>query len=357
MVDNFLFIKRLVLGLLLVVVVVVDGFSLSSPTPSSPVVLSDELRKEVQSQNPNEDNPPVYDFQQEKILQHMASDETLSLYPSLITHKHYETWSLDDVFPGLDFSDKFNTQHKFRSELRNAIRYDMISDTSIYRFNDEQQKENELAQNKQLIGYWKKEQDDDSSSSAANRMIMTTKVLQEYIGSNSPTGDEFMEKIGSLSKSTVSPHHWMDVVNVGCYQNFQVGMKENHFFHQDYGELDEPHSDNHHVFFGFPPSNNYVGTGVFPHLILLKYEQWRTGDSVAYEYTNNRVPKGDPDQPTPFEFNPNDHEDEKNRLLLEKYVVRPMYKPGQSEIITFRDVDVLHSSPDIQYRESVMRFG
>ena len=39
-----------------------------------------------------------------------------------------------------------------------------------------------------------------------------------------------------------------------------------------------------------------------------------------------------------------------------EYIVRPRYAAGR-EIIVFRDVDVLHSTPDIQYRTSIMRFG
>jgi hypothetical protein len=39
----------------------------------------------------------------------------------------------------------------------------------------------------------------------------------------------------------------------------------------------------------------------------------------------------------------------------EQYIVRPKFAEGR-EIIVYRDVDVLHSSPDVAYRASVMRF-
>jgi len=39
----------------------------------------------------------------------------------------------------------------------------------------------------------------------------------------------------------------------------------------------------------------------------------------------------------------------------QKYIVRPVFGLGK-EILRYRDVDVLHSAPDVQYRSSVMRF-
>lgn len=39
----------------------------------------------------------------------------------------------------------------------------------------------------------------------------------------------------------------------------------------------------------------------------------------------------------------------------EEFIVRPIYEPGK-EIIRYRDVDVLHSAPDVTYRTSIMRF-
>ena len=39
----------------------------------------------------------------------------------------------------------------------------------------------------------------------------------------------------------------------------------------------------------------------------------------------------------------------------DKYIVQPRFAIG-SEIIMFRDIDTLHSAPDVAYRASVMRF-
>jgi hypothetical protein len=36
-------------------------------------------------------------------------------------------------------------------------------------------------------------------------------------------------------------------------------------------------------------------------------------------------------------------------------IVRPCFGPGK-ELLVYRDIDVLHSAPDVTYRTSVMRF-
>jgi hypothetical protein len=43
-----------------------------------------------------------------------------------------------------------------------------------------------------------------------------------------------------------------------------------------------------------------------------------------------------------------------NQDIDDEYIVRPKFAEGQ-EIIAYRDVHVLHSSPDVAYRTSVMR--
>ena len=82
---------------------------------------------------------------------------------------------------------------------------------------------------------------------------------------------------------------------------------------------------------GFPIENDYVGGGVFSHLVKLEKEQWAKEDHPAVEpvlYTH---------------------------AIDEKFIYRPQFAKGQ-EIIVYRDVDVLHSAPDVAYRSSVMRF-
>ena len=100
--------------------------------------LSDDLFTELQSQNPNED-APVYDYHTQGHLQALRPlDSTPTNPPLAIQHDHFETQSLDDLFPSLHFSNMFDSSALFRKELRNAIRHDMVFDdcSSIYGQND-----------------------------------------------------------------------------------------------------------------------------------------------------------------------------------------------------------------------------
>jgi len=226
-----------------------------------------------------------------------------------------------------------------------------------------EQRYQELAKNKPLIGYWKHDNDDSDSDLGATirtssiRMTNTTEILSRYLGPDAPTGDSFFEAIGSLCNSTQAPYHWTEVVGVAATQNSKMGDKTEHAWHQDYGHLEDrrtpskedattirddgidshdsyPYQSNTHVFLAFPFEDNYHGTGVFSHLIKLKHEQWAKpkghlapGKSIFY-----------------------------TGIVPDQYIVRPRYVPG-SELVVFRDIDVLHSTPDIQYRTSIMRFG
>ena len=354
-------------------------------------LLNDDVRRELQSQNPNE-NAPAYDFYEtdrdderdhDKGADNFSSmteldERTLEDHKHTIRHDHFETRSLDDLFPNkesLGFSEKFNSCARFRNELRDAMRHDIIFDSNadggeriknqppIYSTMTNDQRYQELAKNKPLIGYWK--QDNDGSNSDATiptysiRMTNTTEILRRYLGPDAPTGDSFFEAIGSLCNSTQAPYHWTEVVGVAATQNSKMGDKTEHAWHQDYGHLEDrrtpskqdattirdcdngidchdsyPYQSNNHVFLAFPFEDNYHGTGVFSHLIKLKHEQWAKpkghlapGKSIFY-----------------------------TGIVPDRYIVRPRYVPG-SELIVFRDIDVLHSTPDIQYRTSIMRFG
>jgi len=92
------------------------------------------------------------------------------------------------------------------------------------------------------------------------------------------------------------------------------------------------------VLWGFPPENNYQGTGVFSHIIPLDYAFDDIINMNDVESTHHRM------EPVLYEG-----------TVDNKYIVRPLYESGK-ELLIYRDVDVLHSAPDVAYRTSVMRF-
>ena len=156
-------------------------------------------------------------------------------------------------------------------------------------------------------------------------MLKLTEVLQRYLGANAPTGDEFMDTIGSLCGSTPSTH-WIDIVGV-------LNRRVPHSWHQDTGRSPGG-GDTRTVLLGFPACDDYDGVGVFSHVVKLKREQWAAEDHPPNEPVLYGALDG---------------------VVEESQIARPRFAEGR-EIVTYRDVDVLHSSPDVAYRASVMRF-
>jgi hypothetical protein len=129
------------------------------------------------------------------------------------------------------------------------------------------------------------------------------------------------EAIGKLCGPKPSTH-WIDIYGV-------QDRKINHSWHLDFGK--SPESSTHTVLWGFPPEDHYQGCGVFSHLIPLQKECLAPDDHPRME-------------PVLFDG-----------TVDEQYIVRPTYEAGK-ELIMYRDIDVLHSAPDVTYRTSVMRF-
>ena len=257
----------------------------------------------IKSQQPNED-APTYEF-----------EDTLEQSTLIPDGSHLLSMSLDELFPNLQFSDKFNSDSEFRTSLRNAMREDIFDSTPAYSGMSEKARKMLLLPDSSLQGSWK-------CNDGSERMQTLTKVLKSNLGDAAPTGDEFMNKIGSLCGSKPSTH-WIDIVGV-------LDRCIPHSWHQDTGR--SANGDTFTVLLGFPKEDNYDGVGVFSHAVKLKYERVASDD-----HPNN--------EPVVYP----------GLSVDEKYIVRPRYAEG-NEILLFRDIDTIHSSPDVAFRASVMRF-
>ena len=247
----------------------------------------------------------------------------ISLQGELIEEPCFSFLSLDDLFgKELGLSAKFNSDVSFRRALRAAIRQDIFDSTPFYRNLSEKAASVLLLPDSSLEGSWRKPND----YGAEIRMKQTTKILAEAFddcnSSDIPTGDELLHKIGSLCGTRPSTH-LIDIYGV-------QDRKISHSWHQDSGRSPESSKT---VLWGFPAEDNYEGCGVFSHVLPLQYE-------CVAPHTHPRM------EPVLFEgFADSDN----------AHIVRPSYAPGR-ELLFYRDIDVLHSSPDVAYRTSVMRF-
>jgi hypothetical protein len=321
-----------------------------------------DVASEIEKQRPNEDAP----------LLTLPAATTFSLAgttPQRIEHSHIETYSLNALFPGLNMSELFASSTNFRSALRDAIRADMFDTTPSYHNLSEKARRVLLLPDTSLQGSWRckslpgqgrlwaREGDDgtvdsddattaaaatdsDATTSPPRRMTRLSQVLCEYLGPTAPNGDDFMDTIGSLcgNDSSAVTTHWMDIVGV-------LNRRVPHSWHQDTG-TSPAHSRT--VLLGFPPVDNYDGVGVFSHVIKLSHEQWKA--SAVEDDAVDQPPGRQLDQPIVYS-----NEDLQLHDSLEEFIVRPRFAMGR-EIIAYRDVDVLHSSPDVAYRMSLMRF-
>jgi hypothetical protein len=231
---------------------------------------------------------------------------------SRVPQPAFRFMSLDDVVPGLGFSETFNSCSDFRHAIRNSMRLDMFDATPQYHGLTDKAKAILLLPDSSLQGSWRTVGD--------NRMHRLTAVLKDGLGPNAPTGDQLMHAIGQICGSTPSTH-WIDIVGV-------LDRTLNHAWHQDSGRSP---GDSKTVLWGFPADDNYEGTGIFSHVLPLTRECIAPDDHPRME-------------PVLFQGSVSDD-----------FIVKPSYGRGR-ELLVYRDVDVLHSSPDVAFRTSVMRF-
>lgn len=238
-------------------------------------------------------------------------------------HEPWEFHSLNEICDGL--SEIFNADTDFRTHLRMAIRRDIFDTTPFYANLSEKATDVLLSPDSSLEGSWRKP---PAFADTQLRMVQTTQVLRDALGSKKAiTGDELMESIGALCGPDPSTH-FIDIYGV---QDRPI----NHSWHMDAGMAS---SRSRTVLWGFPrcgdddDNESYRGCGVFSHFVpLLK-------PCVAPE-SHPRM------EPLLFA----------GTLPDKSSIVRPLYAPGR-ELMVFRDIDSLHSAPDVTYRMSLMRF-
>lgn len=230
----------------------------------------------------------------------------------IVPQPAFRFMSLDDIFPGLGFSDSFNSRSDFRFAIRDSMRLDIFDATPQYQGLTEKAKSMLILPESSLQGSWR--------TPGVDRMGRLTKVLKDGLGSNAPSGDELMHTIGLLCGSNPSTH-WIDIVGV-------LDRKISHSWHQDAGRSP---GDSRTVLWGFSSEDNYEGTGVFSHVLPILRECIAPDDHPRME-------------PVLFQG-----------TVSDEYIVKPSYGKGR-ELLLYRDIDVLHSSPDVAYRTSVMRF-
>ena len=303
----------------------------------------------------------------------------------------FEYRSLDDVLSsvlrskGIDppedgslfsLSEKFNADTAFRNNLRSAIRLDVFETTPFYAKLPEKAKNILLLPDSSLEGSWRIPDEvvettdadptdvvDESGEEdpSVRRMKHTTRVLnqalKEHFDNNSDnnssdntkdnaestdddgyhrfrfTGDDLFRAIGAICGDGASTH-WIDIYGV---QDRAI----NHSWHLDAGRSPK---NCRTVLWGFPPEDHYRGTGVFSHIVSLEDPFGSTLDIVVDDDDDDSSGERPRMEPVLFEGSPG-----------EDFVSRPLYESGK-ELLIYRDIDVLHSAPDVAYRSSVMRF-
>ena len=363
-----------------------DGKLLTSRQTSNPEASKLDLRVSLDSQEQSFRcvTPGIVQCQEE--VHRPPSPFIYKSLDDLLSWSLAKQGIIQDV-PTISLSKIFNSNATFRTDLRNANRLDVFETTPFYANLPAKAKTVLLLPDSSLEGSWRKqipeqqqevaaeiskttktqgsEKDNDPSNlnqtitshqeedapsihTQVQRMKHTTRVLnralREHAYANNTnndqpnedstnsfrfTGDDLFEAIGSICGDGASTH-WIDIYGV-------QDRKVSHGWHLDAGRSP---NNCQTVLWGFPPENHYRGTGVFSHIVSL---QDPFGSTLGFE-TEEEGRERPRMEPVLFDGTPG-----------EEYVFRPLYEEGK-ELLIYRDIDVLHSAPDVAYRSSVMRF-
>jgi hypothetical protein len=221
--------------------------------------------------------------------------------------------SLDEVFPGSGLGEAWATNAELRHELRLALRADLFTPPSRW---SEKQVRFATDLGSACMVDWRRNPRGEHGDFGAFSAAFARHGVRL-------SGREFLQGMGALCGP--SPHgSLIDIV--------PLQRKVAHSWHQDSGIASST------VLLGFPARSGYEGGGVFSHHVKLSHPLRPThgevhGAVVEYERLDEPAPP-----PVPGEF-----------------ILRPLFGRDR-EIFISQDNTHLHSTPDVQLRESVWRF-
>jgi hypothetical protein len=216
---------------------------------------------------------------------------------------------LGELFPTCsNISKRFCTDGSFRNSLRDVIRCDLSDSNPTYQNLSKKAKSFLLQPETSVQGSWK--------------CVETPRLSQMFKKSfweKAPTGTELLQTIGDICGPNASSTHWIDIVGV-------LDRDIKHSWHQDTGRPTRIPSCAH-----FPPRLIIIPVPEFSHICPLSHKQLAP-------------PNHNGNEPVLFQGS-----------IDEQHIGRSSFGMGREPIV-YRDVDVLHSAPDVSYRTHAIRF-
>lgn len=219
--------------------------------------------------------------------------------------------SLEDIFPGSGLAEAWDTNGALRTAVREALRADLFVPPAHW---SEKQRTFATQLDSACMVSWGPVASGEQACESFSAAFAAHGVAL--------SGRDFLLGLGALCGEV--PHRSLiDIV--------PLSRKVAHSWHQDSG------IPSFTVLLGFPPTDGYVGGGVFSSHVKLSHPLRPThGDEhgAVVEFERFEPP---PEPPA------------------EEFVLRPIYSRGR-EVWVSDDTTHLHSTPDRQDRECVWRF-